>query len=128
MPFVIERMPDKDLTVIAATGIIEAGEAFDAVKAFYDGTPTKNVIWDFRGVAMTYVSEDEISRLFDYSMKHLLKRQYGKTALVAPGDHDFDMAKKTSTFSELTDTPWDMQAFRTIEEAAEWIGVKLPTP
>jgi len=125
MAFSVDRLRDRDLTVITATGIIEPGQAFGAVKEFYDGTPTRNVIWDFRAVAMTYVPEDEITKLFEYSMKNLLKRQFGKTALVTPGDHDFELARKTTTISELTDTPWDMQAFRTIEEAAAWIGVAL---
>ncbi len=126
MPFTIKTLVYLDLTVITATGIIEPGEALDSVKEIYDGTPTKNVIWDFRAVAMTYVPQEEITRLFDYSMKNMLKRQFGKTALVAPGSHDFEMAQKTCTISELTDTPWEMQAFRTLEEAARWIGVQYP--
>lgn len=126
MPFIIERITDRDLTVITATGIIEPGEAFSAVKDFYDGTPTRNVIWDFRAVAMTYVPQDEITQLFEYSMKNLLKRQFGKTALVAPGNQDFELARSTSTIGDLTNVPWEMQAFRNLEEACQWLGVRYP--
>ncbi len=126
MPFSIERFRDRDLTVITATGIIEPGEALGAVKDFYDGNPSTKVIWDFRAVAISYVPEEEITKFFDYSMKNALKRQFGKTALVAPGDHDFELARRTCTISDLKDTPWDMQAFRTLKEAARWIGVQYP--
>lgn len=126
MPFSIERFKDRDLTVITVTGKIESGEAFQAVKKFYDGIPTKNVIWDFRAVAMSQISQDEITQLFEYSMKNILKRQFGKTALIAPGDHDFELARSTSTIGDLTNVPWEMQAFRTLEEAYQWIGVRYP--
>jgi len=128
MPYTLDRYEEENLTVITATGEIADGESYQAVKDFYDGRPTQNVIWDFRAVAMSLVSEDEITRLFEYSMKNLLKRQFGKTALVAPDEHDFELAQSTSVIGDLTDVPWEMQAFRTIEEAAAWIGVRYPIP
>jgi hypothetical protein len=126
MPFSIKRFADQGLTMITATGEIVPGESLSAVKTFYDGKPTPNVIWDFREVAMSRISEDEIGQLFDYSMKNLLKRQGGKTALVAPEERDYELARSTSTIGDLTDVPWEMQAFRTMEEAARWIGVPVP--
>ncbi len=120
MPFSIETLEAQDLTIIKATGDIQPGELLETIKEFYNGTPTKDAVWDFRAVSMSQMSTDEIQLILDHALKNILKRQFGKTALVAPGDHDFELARSTSTIGELKDVPWEMQAFRTMEEALQW--------
>lgn len=126
MPFSIETFEHLNLTVITANGEIMPGEPLETIRAFYGGRPTKDAIWDFRAVSMSQMSTDEIQLILDHGLKNILKRQFGKTALVAPGDHDFELARNTSTIGDLKDVPWEMQAFRTMEEAARWIGVQYP--
>ena len=126
MPFSIETFEHLNLTVITAKGEIVPGEPLETIKSFYDGKPTKDAIWDFRAVSMSQMSTDEIQLILDHGLKNILKRQFGKTALVAPGDREFELARNTSTMGDLKDVPWEMQAFRTMEEAAQWIGVKYP--
>jgi hypothetical protein len=128
LPFSIETHEAQDLTIIKATGDIQPGEPLETIKAFYDGKPTKDCIWDFRAVSMSQMSTDEIQLILDHAMKNILKRQSGKTALIAPEDHDFELARTTSTIGALKDVPWELQAFRTLEEAAEWLDVTYPTP
>ena len=126
MPFTIETLEHQELTVIKAKGDILPGEPMKTIKAFYDGRPTKDCIWDFTAASMSQMSTDEIQLILDHAMKNILKRQFGKTALVAPEDHDFELARTTSTIGDLKDVPWDLQAFRTMEEAVQWLGVHYP--
>ncbi len=126
MPFSIKTFENQDLTVITATGDIVPGEPLETIKAFYSGKPTKDAIWDFSTVYMSQMSTDEIHLILEFALKNILKRQYGKTALVAPEDDDFELARMTSTMGDLKDVPWDIQAFRTLEEAARWLGVTYP--
>jgi hypothetical protein len=49
-------------------------------------------------------------------------------SIVAPADLEYGISRMLSTFAELIDIPFDTQAFRTLSEAAKWIGVdKLPS-
>lgn len=126
MPISIEQYKDQDLTIIVAVGDIEAGEPIEALKAFYDGEPTANVLWDFRAVSGGQLTADEIRQIFDYAIVNMPKRQSGKTALVAPEDHEFGLARMTTTIGELRDVPWELRAFRNLEDAVRWLGVQYP--
>lgn len=126
MPFSIKTFEPQNLTVIIATGTIVPGEPLDAIKTFYDGKPTKDCIWDFRSVSMSQMSTDEIQLILDHALKNILKRQFGKTALVAPEDHDFELARMTSSMGDMKDVPWELRAFRSMEDAARWLGVRYP--
>ncbi len=128
MPFSIEQYKDQDLTVIVMTGNIPPAEPLEAIKAFYDRGPTTDVIWDFRDVSGGLLTAEDIREIFDYAMENLAKRQSGRTALVAPADYEYGLARMTSTIGELRDIPWELQAFRTLEDATRWLDVTYPTP
>jgi hypothetical protein len=126
MPFSIEQYKDQDLTVIFMTGNIPPGELLEALKAFYDGSPTADVIWDFREVTGGVLTAEDIREIFDCSMENLEKRQSGRTAFVAPADYEYGLARMTSTIGELRDVPWELQAFRSVEDATRWLDVQYP--
>jgi hypothetical protein len=126
MPFSIETFERRNLTVITATGTIVSGEPLETIKRFYSGKPTKDCIWDFRAASMSQMSTDEIQLILDHALKNILKRQFGKTALVAPGDHDFERARMTTSMGDMRDIPWELRAFRTMDEATLWLGVRYP--
>ncbi len=124
MPISIEQYKDQDLTVIVAAGDILDGEPFAAQRDFYDGEPTAKVLWDFRAVSGGQLSADEIRQIFDYAIVNMPKRQSGKTAFVAPEDHEFGLARMTTTIGELRDVPWELRAFRNLADAVRWLGVQ----
>ncbi|BBO76964.1 hypothetical protein DSCW_43810 [Desulfosarcina widdelii] len=109
------------LTIFTVEGELTFEEQMNALKAFYSGDPTANVLWDFRLMKGNRVSSQELEELFNFIKANRAKRLQGKTALVATSDLDFGLSRVSEAYSQIRQLPWEMKAFRTMDEALEWI-------
>jgi hypothetical protein len=121
MPIVNSIDHDKALTIHTVTGEPLFEEIIAAVKQFYESKPTKNVLWDLRKASLVHVSYAELRKILDYVSPMAEKRAGGKTALVGTKDLEFAMSRTFKTFSEIGNLPFQVEAFRSIEEANQWL-------
>ena len=115
-------MPELDLTIFNATGTVPFKDQMDVLKSFYQGSPTKNVVWDFTRADEINITSDELRAIVKYTRVHSVKRDGGRTALVVNTELKFGLARMASTFAEIEETPWDMEVFENLQAAISWIS------
>ena len=83
MPVTSEVDHENQVTIFEVTGVATFEEGLETNKTFYDGDPTKNVIWDFSKADLSDITNDQFRSIVD-SIKNLTgKREGGKTARTA---------------------------------------------
>lgn len=116
----IVHRPELDLTMfLVEEASVE--ERIAALKWFYDEGTTRNALWDLTALEGARPTADEIRTIVGILNDHAHKRPAGRTALVGESDLDFGLSRMGSILSELGKLPWQIQAFRTREEALAWI-------
>ena len=111
----------RDLTIFTVQGELTLREQIDALQQFYSGTPSANVVWDFRMVTGDRISSEELREIITFIKAHENKRPTGKTALVSRTDLDFGLSRMSQAFGDAENLPWEIQGFRSITEAIKWI-------
>ncbi|RPJ07110.1 MAG: hypothetical protein EHM37_18490 [Deltaproteobacteria bacterium] len=127
MPVVIEKHPALNLTIFKATGSVPFSEQRQVLTSFYEGSPTSNVIWDFTRATDVTISNSELRAIIQYTKEHAARRQAGRTALVVNTKLQYGLARMTSTFAEIEQTPWPIMVFEQLDEALTWIAERDPT-
>ena len=110
-----------DLAVHTVVGDVSADEVQNSIRKFYEGTVTNRVLWDFTNGAMSGISSSEVQRIAYYPRKHAHKRNGGKAAIVAPKEVTYGLSRMYELLTELRELPFETRAFRTPEEAYEWL-------
>lgn len=111
----------RDLAVFYVKGELSFEEQMATLRRFYDGTPTRNVIWDFRQMTGHRISSDELREIVSFIKWHGQNRLAGKTALVSATDLDYGLARMSQAYAEQENVPWQIMGFRTMEDALRWI-------
>ena len=109
------------LTIFTVNGMMTFEEQMGAIKSFYDGKPTPNVLWDFRSMEGSRITSDELYEIVSYIEKHKDKRPQGKTALVSATEIDYGISRASEIYSEVKALPWSIRALRSFYEAIIWI-------
>jgi len=122
MPVSIKTLPELDLTIFTAAGATSVAEQKQVLKAFYEGSPTRNVIWDFTRLAEVSASSSDLRDIIQYAKRFSAKRPGGCTALVADTKLKYGLARMASTFAEIEEVPWAMRAFEQLDAALAWIA------
>ena len=122
MPISIETNSELDLTVFKATGTVPFSEQMNVLKIFYEGSPTKNVIWDFTEVDEVDISNNELHAIVRYTKMQSTRRQKGRTALVVNTELKYGLSRMASIFAEIENTPWAMEVFKNMDEAIAWVS------
>lgn len=121
MPVSIETRPELDLTIFRATGIVSVEDQKKELKAFYEGSPTLNVIWDFSMMQEVSATSSELREIILYAKQFTDRRPGGRTALVVDTKLKYGLARMASTFAEIEEIPWDIRAFEDMNSALTWI-------
>ena len=111
----------KDLTVFTAKGVLTFDDAMFVVKAFYDGDPTKHVIWDMTDTTNVQLTSKEVEKIATFEPRIKGKRALGKTAFVAQKDILFGLSRMFEIHSEMVNSPYPVMVFRSIEQAYKWL-------
>lgn len=111
----------KDLTVFTATGVLSFDQAMPLVKDFYDGDPTKHVLWDLTDIEEVQLTSEEIRAIVNYGPRYEGKRASGKTAFVVQKDFLFGLSRMFEIQSSMKEIPYQINVFRNIDEAYQWL-------
>jgi len=112
---------ERDLTIFAVEGELTFVEQMAALRKFYEGTPTCNVIWDFRQLEGYRISSDELREIISFVKDRGKDRLGGKTALVSSTDLDFGLSRMSQAYADHEELPWRIESFRSMAEAFTWI-------
>jgi len=114
----------RNLTIYTCKGQISVDEIKKKVKSFYEGTPSRNVIWDFTEADLSSITADEIRALASGVKKLAHSREGGKTAIVAPEDISYGFGRMYQIFAEIYAQIADIGVFRSKLEAERWLSDK----
>ncbi len=124
MPITSKIDSSKQLSTFIATGKISSNEIVETIESFYKKQPSNNVLWDFRYAdfkALIFFNElENITTTFTKLNWKLQKA--GKTAIVAPNDLWFSVARMYAKFAEINNLSHIIQVFRFMDEAIKWLG------
>ncbi len=116
--------PSKQLSTFIATGKISSNEIVETIESFYKKQPSNNVLWDFRYAdfkALIFSNELENITTSFFKSNWKLKKA-GKTAIVAPNDLWFSVARMYAKIAEIKNLSHIIQIFRFMDEAIKWLG------
>ena len=121
MPVISHIDKAKDLTVFKVTGLFSFDTVMPAIKAFYDGAPTKHVLWDLIDTTDIQLTSEEVKAIAKFKPRFEGKRASGKTAFVAQKDILFGLSRMFEFQSDLEQAPFPIMVFRNIDEAHQWL-------
>jgi hypothetical protein len=117
----------RNLTIYTCKGQILAGEIMEAVKFFYDNSPSLNVIWDLTDADVSRISADEIRALASGVKRLAHSREGGITAIVSPSEVSYGFVRMYQIFAEIYSHIARIEAFRSKSEAERWISEQIGT-
>ena len=123
MPLALQTDRSKNLTILTPSGKIIFAEAIKVLESFYQN-PTRNLLLDFsrRDKIPLILTAEEMAKLFKHLSTKKENRPAGKTAIVAPDDLRFGMSRMAEALAEIEKLPWEMKAFRSMDEAIDWLN------
>jgi len=121
MPVKTEVDQEKQLAIKTVTGSPSFEESMTAFRQFYEGELTQKVLWDFRNASLDEISSNHIERILNYVQQHAEKRAGGKTAILVSKELEYGLSRMIQTLSEFKSIPLEVEIFRSIEAAFEWL-------
>ena len=112
-----------DLTVHRLSGELQADDLRRTGKQFYERNVTHNVLWDFSGADLRQIASEEIIRIVGEVKTYSHGREGGKTAFVLTADVNYGLGRMVEIASESMDLPFAFESFRSLEQAADWLGI-----
>jgi hypothetical protein len=111
----------KNLAIYTCKGQISASEIKEAVKSFYDNSPSLNIIWDLTDADVSRITADEIRTLASGVKRLAHSREGGKTAIVSPSEVSYGIVRMYQIFAEIYAHVAQIEAFRSRPEAERWV-------
>ena len=112
-----------NLTSFFVQGRVEANQIIAAIKAFYQGTTTKYVLWNSSQAQFSHLSYNDVERIANTVKRYTNKRVVIKTALVFSQDVTFGLGRMFESLSEVKGIPPRFMSFRTLDDAKSWLGI-----
>lgn len=110
-----------DLTVHVVIGDLTTKEILDKLEIYYQGSPTKRIIWDLSKATWASITSDDLRRTVTVAKKY--SRKGGKTAWVFSKDVDFGIGRMLEVFGEFEKYDYVFSSFRNMEEAKKWLDL-----
>ena len=121
MPITVDTDPNRDLTIYTATGLIEFEEVLFALKAFYEGEPTRKMLIDLTNLPEIQISPQEIQELASFQLRFDGNRATGKTAILATADSHLGLARVFEDQNAIQGSPHAFRIFKSMDSAISWI-------
>jgi hypothetical protein len=112
---------ENGLTVFTVTGAVSAAEIIEAIRDFYEGTVTSNVIWDFSGSDLFKITAADVKHIANLSANYADRRPSGKTAIVGSDALTYGLLRMYEMIKEFDDLPFFTETFRNADEALKWL-------
>lgn len=113
----------KDVTIIKAVGKMTADDFRQWTKSYYTGTVTQFVLWDITEADLSDLEAADLREDAMHTKDLADVRKGGKTAIATGNDLEYGMSRMLETFYGIEDIPFEVQIFRSIDEAKKWLGV-----
>jgi len=124
MPITSYMDKAKDLNVFKVTGALSLDKIMPVVKAFYEGDPTRHVLWDLIDTTDIQLTSEEVETVAKFKPRFVGKREAGKTAFVAQKDIAFGLSRMFQIQSDVHQAPITVRVFRSIDDARQWFDEK----
>ena len=121
MAIEVKRDKNKSLTIHTVKGHASEEEMYEALENFYNQEPTALLLWDMSQAEVAHVSTITLKAFVERSTILGAKRKDGKTAIFAPHDLQFALARMSATFAELESSSFKMGVFRSRQSAVDWL-------
>ena len=121
MPVRRIREKGQKFTRLVVSGNILEEDMHEALEEFYNTQPTKLLLWDMSYAELWQITPDMILNFVQKAAKLGVSRAGGRTAVLAPGDLQFDLSKMSQTFHELESKEISLRIFRSEQDALTWL-------
>ena len=114
-----------DLTKFIIMGNISSNEVTYSIKKFYNGKNiTKNVLWDLTLGKVENIKTPELDEIVALRKKYAHLRNGGKTAILAPEDLKFGMARMVELMTPIEEEVIETRVFKTMDEINSWFSIR----
>jgi hypothetical protein len=117
----LHRDPDSNITTATGIGRVTASDLWAALDKFYDDSPTLLALCDLSQADLSSLSGQELKQIVEFTKSRAAVRRGGRTAIVAPEDLQYGMARVYQSLAEIHRHPVAIRAFRAGEEALQWL-------
>lgn len=121
MAIEVKRDKNQSLTIHTVKGLASEEEMYEALENFYNQEPTSLLLWDMSQAEVAHVKMDTLKAFIKRATALGNKRKDGKTAIFAPHDLQFGLARMSEVFAELESSPFKMGVFRSRQSALDWL-------
>ena len=113
----------KDLTKLTATGHITITDVVNGIRTFYEGdNVTNNVLWDLTDCKAKEIQSSELENIVTLRNEFAHLRDGGKTAILAPADIEFGMARMVELMTQFKEELIETRVFRTMKDLNQWLS------
>lgn len=125
MPIDTNIQESNDLTIFTGSGELLLAEVLNAIKSFYSGPITLNVVWDLRQATVPDITSDDVNQIAGMLKTLRADRKEGRTTLVSPKDAMYGLSRMLELLLDsLGDSRVEMRVFRDFDEAIAWLDQK----
>jgi len=123
MPIECQFDPVKSLLICTVTRELTFKQVSDLQDDYFEKYMAKNVILDLSLASLEKLNTQDIETIAHMSeMKKNLRPANSKTAIIATSPLAHGLAMMYSIHSEFRELTWELDVFKSLEEALEWIG------
>jgi hypothetical protein len=115
------RDEGKNLTIHTISGPVSEVEMYRALKGEVGQEPTALALWDMSLADVSHVTPHVLRKFIKKAAELGATRLGGKTAVIAPEDLQFGLARMSVAFSEMESALYQLQAFRNRDNAFQWL-------
>ncbi len=131
MPITTEMRESHDLIVFTLQGTVTARELLETIRSYWElENPARLVLWRGEaGATIGRLTADEARKVAsvvsDYKDR-VVRREKGRSAIVAPADVDYGLARMIEAFQKSgePDLPYQLRVFRDEKLAMAWLLAK----
>ena len=111
----------QDLTIHKYSGNLTEQGLLNSIQSFYEDSPSLYTLCDYSDASIDRLSMAFVRQLYSMVRKLGFARQGGKTAVVAPEDLKYGLARMFQIMSDTDDFPFETRVFRSDDEAKQWL-------
>lgn len=115
------------LVVNSVKGKIVIKDFLDWIMKYYHDIIDSKMIWDLTEADVSGISPKEI-KIIAKAVKNIIPKSGGKTAIVASKDISYGLGRVYMTHIELEEVPINVNVFRNVAEAKEWLEAYTNQP
>ena len=115
--------PDLDLTIFRVAGQMTVADFKDSLADYYDGDVTRLILWDLTRADLSAFRNRHIKEVAQGIAGISEARRGGRTAFVYDESFEYGIGRMFQAYSQMSDMPFEVRAFKGLAEARAWLGI-----